>query len=94
MPADDLSLYVDTTLGLAESVTLAGAVKAGLFDVASEIVVDGVVGTAPAFVGLTSDLTSAASGQTLVRSAVNYTVRQVLKLPPDGEMTQLVLARA
>mgnify|MGYP003510051998 FL=1 len=91
---DDCALYVDTSLGFAETVTLAGVSKNGLFDTSTEILADGVLSTAPTFTGQASDLSSAAAGQTLVRSAVSYKVRQVVALPPDGAMVQLVLARA
>lgn len=94
MPLDDLALYVDSDLGFAETVTLAGSARSGLFDVASELLADGIVSTAPAFTGRTSDLAAAAAGQTLVRGAQSYRVREVLALPPDGAMTRLVLARA
>lgn len=35
-----------------------------------------------------------AVGQTLVTGGVTYTVRQVLREPPDGALTRLILARA
>lgn len=41
-----------------------------------------------------SDSGAAAAGQAFVASAVNYSVRQVLREPPDGALTRLVLARA
>lgn len=94
MPLDDVSLYVDPGLGFAEPVTLAGAAKTGIFDAAAEILLDDVISTAPAFTARSDDLTGAAAGQTLVRGAASYKVRQVLALPPDGAMTRLVLARA
>ena len=94
MPLDDTALYVDTSLGFAETVTLAGVSKTGVFDISSEIVVDDVVSTAPVFTGLAADLSAAAAGQTLVRTGTSYKVRQVLQVPPDGALTRLVLARA
>lgn len=94
MAFEDTSIYVDPALGFAETVTLGGLSKNGLFDTATELLQADVVSTAPTFTGQTSALASAAAGQTLVRNTISYTVRQVLQLPPDGAMTQLVLARA
>jgi hypothetical protein len=42
----------------------------------------------------TSEASVAAPGQSFVANAVTYIVRQVLREPPDGALTRLVLARA
>lgn len=91
MPLDDTAAYVEN---FGEAVTLNGAAKSGIFSVQGEVVLDGVITTAPVFEAPTADIPAAAQGQNLVREAVTYRVRQVLLLPPDGAMTQLVLARA
>jgi len=41
-----------------------------------------------------SSAAAAAAGQAFAAAGVTYTVRQVLKEPPDGAFTLLVLARA
>ena len=42
----------------------------------------------------TVDTPAAAAGQAFVAAGITYTVRQVLRLPPDGAFQRLVLARA
>jgi hypothetical protein len=86
--SDDLSSML---AALGEPLTLAGQPLTGLFDVAGEVVLDGVLTTAttarvPASAG-------AAQGQTLLRGATSYRVRQVLPEPPDGALHRLVLAK-
>lgn len=54
----------------------------------------GVVTQGPTALMTSSDAASAAPGQAFVASSVTYTVRRVLKEPPDGVLTRLVLARA
>lgn len=90
MPLDDDIASALADLG--EPLTLAGQSICGLFDVAGEVVVDGVLTLAttarvPATAG-------AATGQTLMRGSTSYRVRQVLPEPPDGALHRLVLARA
>jgi hypothetical protein len=91
MSLDDTAAYVEA---FGESVTLAGAAKSGIYSEAGEVVLDGIVTVSPTFVAETSAIPAAVPGQALVRGAATYLVRQVLKLPPDGAMTQLVLARS
>lgn len=90
MPLDD-----DLTSSLAalgEQLTLAGQPVMGLFDVAGEVVLEGVVTTATTALVLAN--ANVAEGQTLIRSAVVYRVRRVLPEPPDGQLHRLVLVRA
>jgi hypothetical protein len=76
-----------------ESGTLHGATVTGIFDMASDLTVDGVLSTAPVWRMLAADAPSAAAGQTLVARGVTYKVRQVILLPADGSWIELVLAR-
>lgn len=89
MPLDDE--LASTLAALGEPMTLAGQPINGLFDVAGEVVLDGVLTLAttarvPASAG-------AAIGQTLLRGAAGYRVRLVLPEPPDGALHRLVLAK-
>lgn len=86
--SDDLT---NTLAALGEPLTLNGQAVTGLFDVAGEIVLEGVLTVAttarvPAAAGATQ-------GQTLLRGATSYRVRQVLPEPPDGALHRLVLAK-
>ena len=73
--------------------TLAAASVRALVDTESVIELGGVVTQAPTALLVSSDAASAAPGQAFVASAVTYTVRQVLREPPDGAFTRLVLSR-
>lgn len=86
--SDDLTA---TLAALGEPLTLNGQAVTGLFDVAGEVVIEGVLTLAttarvPAEAG-------AATGHTLLRGATSYRVRQVLPEPPDGALHRLVLAK-
>ncbi len=89
---DDTALYADV---MGEAMTLNGSPVQAIFDSQSETVADeGVVTLTPAVTLAASAAPSAAVGQSLVRQAVTYTVRRVLRLPPDGAMLRLELTRA
>jgi hypothetical protein len=90
MSPDDTALYRDV-FGVAA--TLASNALVAVFDSAAEIVIDDVITQAPAATVRAVDAPAAASGQAFVVDAVSYTVRQVLRLPPDGAWLRLVLAR-
>lgn len=85
---DDLTAMLEE---LGESLILDGTAVLGVFDVAGEVVLDGLVTTSTVALVLTS--TGAALGQVLVRGSTSYRVRQVLPEPPDGLLVRLVLAR-
>jgi hypothetical protein len=91
MPMDDTAAYL-ATFGAAA--TLAGAALLAIVDTAAEIVLDDVITISPAAFVLGSDAPAAAAGQALVADGITYTVRQVLRMPPDGAMLRLILARA
>lgn len=74
--------------------TLAGSPVRAIVDTASVVEVDGVLTQAPSAELSSAQSAAAAPGQAFVANATNYTVRQVLRAPPDGVLTRLVLARA
>ena len=90
MFTEDLSLFF-ADFGVAA--TLAGSAVAAIVDTQSLIEVDGVMTQQPTALVVSSTASAAVPGQAFVASSVSYTVRQVLKEPPDGALTRLVLAR-
>lgn len=80
--------------GFAVPATLAGAAVSVIMDTDSEIFVGEVVTQGPSALLASVQAAAAAPGQTLVVYSATYTVRQVLREPPDGALTRLVLARA
>ena len=75
-----------------EAVTVNAVAARAIFNTASEVVLGDVITTAPTLELPAS--VSAAAGQACVVRGASYTVRQVVDLPPDGVIRQLVLARA
>lgn len=73
--------------------TLAGSAVRALLDTESMVELDGLLTQRPEALLKTSDASGAAPGQAFVAAAVTYSVRQVLREPPDGAFTRLVLAR-
>lgn len=73
--------------------TLNGTAVRAIVDTESFVELDGLLTQLPAVLLKTSDATGAATGQAFVASAGTYSVRQVLREPPDGSLTRLVLAR-
>jgi hypothetical protein len=75
--------------------TLNSVAVTAIVDTQTVIEVDGGVATQqPTALVRTSEASVAAPGQSFVANAVTYIVRQVLREPPDGVLTRLVLARA
>lgn len=91
MSADDCTVYMDVFGGPA---TLAGSQVTAIVDTASLLELDGVITQGPSAVLLAAVAPAAAPGQSFVASAIAYVVRQVLRLPPDGALLRLVLARS
>lgn len=91
MSAEDCTVYLDV---FGADATLAGSAVTAMVDTQSLLELDGIVTQGPSAVILTTDAPAAAAGQTFVAAAVSYVVRQVLRLPPDGALLRLVLARA
>lgn len=89
MPLDDDLASSLAVLG--EPLTLAGQPITGLFNVAGEVVLDGVLTLATTAKVAAS--AGAALGQVLIRGSTSYRVRQVLPEPPDGALHLLVLVR-
>ena len=93
MFAEDVSQFFSVASGFAVDATLNAAAVVAIIDTESFIEVDGVMTQRPSALLPTSSAPSAAPGQAFVAGAVTYTVRQVLREPPDGVVTRLVLAR-
>jgi hypothetical protein len=87
---EDLTIFFGD---FAVTATLAGASVLAIIDGESVVELDGVVTQAPTAQLQSSDAAGAAPGQTFTAEAVNYKVRQVLREPPDGALTRLVLVR-
>ena len=74
-----------------EAVTVNAVAARGIFSQAAELVLGDVLTQG---VALELPATVAASaGQPCVVRGVAYTIRQVIDLPPDGAVRQLVLVR-
>lgn len=87
---EDLSVFF-ADFGVAA--TLAGVAVTAIVDTQSLIEVDGVMTQQPTALVVSSSAASAVPSQSFVAGSVSYIVRQVLKEPPDGALTRLVLAR-
>jgi len=74
--------------------TLNSAAVTAIVDTQTAIEVEGIATQQPTALVRTSEASVAAPGQPFVANAVTYIVRQVLREPPDGVLTRLVLARA
>lgn len=90
MFTEDLSLFLADFGGTA---TLDGVAVLSIVDTQTQLEVDGVLTQQPTALVRTSEALAAAPGQSFV-SGATYIVRQVLRQPPDGALTRLVLARA
>lgn len=88
MFVEDLTPYF---ADFGEAVTVQGVAATGIFDTASDVIFGDVISTAPAL--QLPATVAAAEGGTVVVRGTSYKVRQVLDLPPDGVIRQLVLAR-
>jgi len=92
-----MAFVEDTALFLADfgsAATLNAVAVTAIVDTSSVVELDGIVTQAPTALLQTAEASAAAPGQTFAAAAVTYKVRQVLKEPPDGAFTRLVLARA
>ena len=78
----------------AVDATLAGSAVRAIVDTSTVLELDGVLTQGPSALLTTAQSSAAAPGQAFVASSTTYSVRQVLREPPDGVLTRLVLARA
>lgn len=76
-----------------EAATLNGVAVRGMVNVESFDELDSVTQRTDFMLEPTTAV-AAAAGQSMVLRGVSYTVRQVLREPPDGVLQRLVLARA
>jgi hypothetical protein len=86
--AENLAAYF---ADFGEACTVQGADVTAIFDSASQLVLDDVLVTQPSL-QLPAGVAAAEGGAVVVRGT-SYRIRQVLDLPPDGAIRQLVLAR-
>lgn len=75
-----------------EAATLAGVAVRGMVNVETFDELDTITQRTDFLLQPTTAVAPAA-GQAMVLRGVTYTVRQVLREPPDGVLTRLVLAR-
>ena len=73
---------------------LAGVAVLGIWDAEDYDEGPGVVTRRTSFLLKPGAAVTPAQGQALVSGGITYTVRQVLREPPDGVLTRLVVARA
>lgn len=87
--AENLS---DFLADFGQSGTLAGAAVTVILDT-DTIDADGVLTQQPNVLLPSAQAAAAAAGQAVVTGGVTYSVRQVLREPPDGAFTRLILSR-
>lgn len=87
---EDLTVFFSD---FAAAATLAGVAVVGILDTQAFEDGQGVVTQAPSFLLQPTVAVTPAPAQALVAGGVTYTVRQVLRVPPDGALQRLVLAR-
>lgn len=85
---EDISLFF---VDFGEAVTVQGVAAVGIFNTSSEVVLGEALVMAPTL-ELPATVAAAEGGSVVVRS-LTYKIRQVLDVPPDGALRQLVLAR-
>lgn len=90
---EDLSAFFDVDHGDATPCTVQGVAAAGIYDEATELALGEALVVAPTLL-LPATVVAAEGGAVTVSGRGSYRVRQVLKLPPDGALQRLVLARA
>lgn len=88
MFTEDLTPYF---ADFGEPAVVQGASVTGIFDSASQLVLGDVLIAEPSL-RVPASVAASEGGAVQVRG-VGYRIRQVLDLPPDGAMRQLVLAR-
>ena len=73
--------------------TLGGSAVRALLDTESLVELDGLLTQRPEALLRTADAMNTSPGDAFVADLVTYSVRQVMREPPDGVLTRLVLAR-
>lgn len=89
---EDLAPFYDVVNGDAELCQVGGAQVAGIFEVASEVLLGEMLVTAPTL-RLPATVVVAERDTCVIRGR-SYLVRNVRQLPPDGREHLLVLAQA
>ena len=90
MAADDLSIFFDDDT-FAEDVTVDGVAARGIFSESDEVALDEAIVNAPTL--RVRSTVAAPSDAPCVIRGVTYSVRTPLKVPPDGAVRLLVLAK-
>ena len=88
---EDLQAFYMVADGDAIMVTVLGVQTPALFDNATQVALGEMIVLAPAL-RLPATVAAAEGGACTVQG-VDYIIRQVLALPPDGREQQLVLAQ-
>ena len=91
-----MSWVEDLTPFLADfgvDATLGGNSVRALIDTESLVELDGFLTQRPEALLRTEDASGTSPGDAFTANAVTYSVRQVLREPPDGALTRLVLSR-
>lgn len=89
MFSEDLSVFF---AHFAASASLNGGAVTAIVDTET-VLGDDVLTQMPSALLRSSEAASASPGQSFVAASTNYIVRQVLREPPDGALTRLMLAR-
>ena len=90
---EDLALYFDASLGLAESVSVGGVNTRAIFEDNTQIELGEVLIAAPTALVVAAQVPAVAEGQPVVRGAITYRIRQVLPEATDASLVRLVLAK-
>lgn len=90
---EDLALYFDASLGLAESVSVGGVSTLAIFEDNTQIELGEVIVSAPTALVIAAQVPAAAEGQAVVRGTVTYRIRRVLPEATDAALVRLVLAK-
>ena len=91
---EDLDLFFDTTFGDAVEVSINGQTRVALFNSATDVLQGEVLVQAPTLLLPTPKAAGFTEGHAAVVNGGTYRVRQVLRRPPDGALTLLVLTKA
>lgn len=90
MLVEDFDCYFDAW---GVDATLAGIAVRGVFDTQTAGEYE-VASEGPTFIVKPTTEVGPSVGQQLLLDGITYSVRQVLKVPPDGALLRLVLVRA
>lgn len=98
MATDDdlLTDYLDPATGFGQDVIVNSVAGQGIYDSAAVLEADNGVITRAIALRITTEFADASAvkaGNAVTAGGIAHKVRQVIAMPPDGAMTQLVLVR-